>query len=169
MPAADEVRVALAILGPVGDNQGESVTVNFGIGIRGAAVRLWGIHYTVSAIGTTLNEFLDFACALSEDPGHLLEPFTVPSILLTSPKVYGVFYVRQQMVISTNGATILRAFAKEIPLHGILRPSRQVFTVVNRLNDAVQVRAEIYYSPVGNLSRAEVDGLNRQKGAIRRT
>lgn len=164
----DDVRLLVAVARAVNDGVQVSVPVQFGVGRKDRAIRLLQVIYHISTRPIGVNANLEWSAGISENPEHELAPPTLAE-MIRSKAIYGFhrnFFRTSQF--TGVGAVELTLKDEFIDLKGLVRPFRQLVVFANEMDTTVDFRAEIYYSPV-SLASDELEALNRQKGAYRRT
>lgn len=168
MHLEDDVRVAVVVAEAVNDSVEVAIPVEFGTGRRDRAVQLWQVIYHISSRPIGVNANLEWSAAISENPEHELVPPNLEA-MIRSKAVYGFhrnFFRTSQF--TGVGAVELILKDEVVDLKGMLRPFRQLVVFANEMDATLDFRAEIYYSPA-KLTRNDLDSINRQKGAYRRT
>lgn len=173
-----ETRVLVGSVPLLANGDRIGIPVAFGIGRKDRAVRLWGLHAEIQSIAVNPIGVTAWAIALSVNPEH--EGLNNPPTLVFAhddEALYAFAETRHTaLTVDPNPAAVERAIA--IPLHtqtglsldlyGLLRPFRQILCFWNESDTDTKLRCDIYYSPVEE-GRVDLDSLNRQKGAYRRT
>ena len=167
LPGDSTVRVALALFPFVTATDAHARIIEFGVGRDDRAVEILGVKYTMSGLTTAMNTTDRWAAALSENPEHLLTPPT-QTFSFDDKAVYGFLQDVQHGSLTTTGAALKYTRTLQADLYGLLRPFRQVAIIWNNMREVVKFRMEVYYRPV-YLNDDELEALNRQKGAYRRT
>jgi len=135
------------------------------MGAIGEVVELLAVHYSLDVIGYPTNWRLGLG--LSSNPEHLLNPPGSYEEFLVHNSIYG------KMVLVWNwqgtGVVWREFFTQIIPLYGIIRPRRQVFTIAYEgVTSLLWCVAEIYYRPV-DVDKVTKDLVNRKFGKYRRS
>ena len=138
------------------------------MGAVGDAVELIAIHYNVLALTHSSN--LNLLMGLSSNPEHLLAPPADRVMFTVDPALYGTIINGWMRELVGESYGVGREYNPVIiPLHGLVRPRRQIFVVsYYALVFSVFYRAEIYYRPK-SVGKDELDSINRKYGLYRRT
>lgn len=174
MPVDGEVRELVVATDLINDEENLGIPISFGVGRKDRAVRLWGAKYSISGFTASAGVTLTWGFALSENPEHELAA-NRPTLVFafSNEAIYAFHYARKgafqfQQGEHGGGAYAFEDHTAHIPLYGILRPFRQIAMFWNESDAGVKMRAEFYYSPVSE-GVIDLESLNRQKGAYRRT
>ncbi|MBA7686060.1 hypothetical protein ES703_94496 [subsurface metagenome] len=138
------------------------------MGAQGKLVELIAIHYAVEYLGLP-NVTWIVNMGLSSNPNHLLNPPISRAHFLGDSSIYGAFSHTFTMLIA--GATYALGHwldLQVVPLHGLIRPRRQIFVIRVDTPVATRVRLEIYYRPIAikGIIKSTID---RKFGKYRRS
>lgn len=163
MPAA--VRVARVFILLLDNNDRIGIPIQFGVGRKDRAVELLGAHYFASGISTS-PVTSRLGGALSENPAH--EGLNAPPTLTFAFHDAALYALSAHWTITVGAAFSTAIRLPYVPLYGLLVPFRQIVCLFNNGGTSMKMRAEIYYRPT-DLPDTDLDSINRQKGAYRRT
>ena len=164
MPHEGNVQIALVTRTLTG---GVPFGAAFEVGSRGEAVKIIAIHYSVGRFfgaGTLTNRL---KVALSTNPEHALSPPATEGEFMNDKALYGAISVGTEKFIGAPGVEEVGWVTSVIPLHGIIRPRRQIIVGFWISQLAANFRAEVYYIPV-QMNKTELDALNLKYGKYRR-
>jgi len=167
MPLEDRpVQIAIASLGSDAPPTAGATPIE--MGGRGDVVELIAVHYSMNIVNTPV--LLQYALALSSDPEHELAPPATIEAILVDTSVYAVLAQIKALTTSATGyATTMEFNTRIIPLHGIVRPRRQIFIMTYEGTvQPILARAELYYRPI-SVDKVTQDVINRRYGKYRRT
>lgn len=158
------VRVARVSLAEVVHTSNIGVPISFGVGRRDRAVELLGIHYFLEGMVPSAGIGL-WGMALSENPEHQ-NGMNIPTLVeaFLDSAIYAFGFKWENLVTTGNRSSD----GIYVPLYGLLVPFRQAVIFWNSAGDTANMKAEAYYRPAA-VGRDELESLNRQKGAYRRT
>lgn len=168
MPPEDEMQVGVfyartIALGSAG------VPVELGGG-EGNLVRIWACHWNLEKTPTQDGPFDGFlGMALSSNPEHEgTPPFTFADFQ-SDPALYA----RAIYLYAHDGIGDTTSFLnnKIVPCYGLVRPRRQIMTVLNLwtgLDIFTGVGLEVYYTP-WSVPLTEREEINRKYGKYRRS
>ncbi len=138
------------------------------MGAEGDLVKLLSVRYFVESMPTNID--LQLINALSGNPTRIDVPHVTDAEFLSDRALYGMATMTG---IGTNigaaGSYSLLIENQIIPLHGIVRPRRQLWCYhFQAAAIALTIRIELYYKPV-KVDRVTYDLINRKYGLYRRT
>lgn len=139
------------------------------LGGRGRLVKLWSVHYSVSEINddpTTLDLWYN---ALSSNPEHQGDYIATTDAFFQDKALYGTAVFGQRINKSATGGASRWVWTQIIPLHGLIRPRRQIWVLFrNGWAEWYQFGMEIYYSEIPMLP-GDIITANRKYGKYRRS
>ena len=136
------------------------------IGARGQAIKLLGLSLSIADIIATAA--YEFFFALSSNPEHELNPPATGNDRFTSRALYGTVFLQKAQNLQVEGGRVYENTTVVVPLHGIVRPRRQIaVSIFTQAGVTGRLRVEIYYQPQA-ISKVELDALNLKYGKYRR-